>query len=124
MRRSWSRLTSGLSSTPRTTLKMAALAPIPRASVKTTVNVRPLARASERSANLRSVMRFVVCCEGDPLRIAGPLLLHRSRKASFDTGPGKIKGRLHHRAQVFLESVVSLGGAFLHTRRDHGVALL
>src|SRR5437867_560503 len=60
MSRSWSRLTSGRSSTPRTTLKMAALAPMPRARVKTTVKVRPLARIRERSANLRSVIRLIV----------------------------------------------------------------
>src|SRR6185436_3987008 len=55
MRLSWSRFTSALIRTPRTTLKMAALAPIPRARVTTTVSARPLARNSERRANLRSV---------------------------------------------------------------------
>jgi hypothetical protein len=41
-------LTSGRSSTPRTTLKMAALAPMPSASVMTTVTAMPFARSSER----------------------------------------------------------------------------
>jgi hypothetical protein len=41
-------LTSGRSSTPRTTLKIAALAPMPSASVTTTVAARPLARRRER----------------------------------------------------------------------------
>src|SRR5262245_45408908 len=55
MRRSSSRLARGLSSTPRTTLKMAALAPIPRASVVTTVSASPLARSRDRNAYFRSV---------------------------------------------------------------------
>ena len=49
-----SRLTSGLRRTPRTTLKIDALAPMPSASVRMTVADSPLARASERRANLRS----------------------------------------------------------------------
>ncbi len=52
--RSSSRLTSGRRSTPRTTLKIAALAPMPSASVTTTVAARPLARRSERRANRMS----------------------------------------------------------------------
>src|SRR5207245_1938523 len=35
---------------------MAALAPMPRASVRTTVTARPLTRASERNVNFRSVI--------------------------------------------------------------------
>src|SRR5579859_7320858 len=49
-----SRLTSGRSRTPRTRLNMAALAPIPSASVRTTARDRPLARPSDRAAALRS----------------------------------------------------------------------
>src|SRR5271156_3085257 len=45
MRRFSSRLTSGRRRTPRTTLKMAALAPMPRARVRMTVMARPLVRA-------------------------------------------------------------------------------
>src|SRR5215510_128461 len=60
MSRSASRLTSGLSSTPRTTLKIAALAPIPSASVRTTVMVNPLARASDRRAKRRSVIQLML----------------------------------------------------------------
>src|SRR5260221_9877550 len=71
MRRSWSRLTSGRRSTPRTTLKMAALAPMPSASVSTTVKVSPLALTSERNANLRSV-------------IGSPPPRRRSTGTSFD----------------------------------------
>src|SRR5438445_10080317 len=37
-------------------LKMAALAPMPRASVRTTVTARPLTRVSERNVNFRSVI--------------------------------------------------------------------
>src|SRR5687768_9744416 len=59
MSRFSSRLTSGRNRTPRTTLKMAALAPIPKASVTTTVIARPLTRPSERSANLKSVMKLI-----------------------------------------------------------------
>src|SRR6266849_367739 len=55
MRRSSSRLTSGRSSTPRTKLKMAAFAPMPSASVSTTVIASPLVRASERAAILKSL---------------------------------------------------------------------
>src|SRR3954451_25269351 len=58
--RSSSRLTSGRRSTPRTTLKMAALAPIPSASVTTTVSDRPFARRSDRNATFRSVMKLMV----------------------------------------------------------------
>src|SRR5882724_10918249 len=54
MRRFSSALTSGRRSTPRTKLKMAALAPMPNASVSTTVIASPLVRPSERSATLRS----------------------------------------------------------------------
>src|SRR6267142_3045771 len=54
MRRSSSLLTSGRRRTPRTRLKIAALAPMPSASVSTTVIARPLLRASERAANFTS----------------------------------------------------------------------
>src|SRR6516225_1073495 len=54
MRRSSSRFTSGRSRTPRTSVKIAALAPIPSASVRTTISVSPLALASERRAYLMS----------------------------------------------------------------------
>src|SRR6267154_2607063 len=54
MRRVSSRLTSGRKSTPRTRVKIAALAPMPRARVSTTVIASPLVRASERSATLKS----------------------------------------------------------------------
>src|SRR5216684_6084179 len=57
MRRSSSRLTRGLSSTPRTSVKMAALAPMPSAKVSTTVTASPLVRASERAATLRSLRK-------------------------------------------------------------------
>src|SRR5271169_2050496 len=57
MRRFSSRLTRGRRSTPRTTLKMAALAPMPRARVRMTVMARPLVRARERRATFRSRMR-------------------------------------------------------------------
>ena len=58
------RLTTGLSSTPRTTLKIAALAPIPSASVRTTVMARPLARASDRRAIRRSVIQLIALVPG------------------------------------------------------------
>src|SRR5271154_2707527 len=54
MRRFSSRFTSGRRRTPRTTLKMAALAPIPSARVRTTVMARPLVWARERRATFRS----------------------------------------------------------------------
>src|SRR6185295_6577019 len=60
MSRLSSRLTSGRMRTPRTTLKIDALAPIPRASGRTTVADSPLARLRERSANLRSCRRVIV----------------------------------------------------------------
>src|ERR1039457_5253122 len=49
-----SRFTNGRSRTPRTRVKIAALAPMPSASVKTTVIVSPLAPASERRAYFTS----------------------------------------------------------------------
>src|SRR4051794_18942171 len=60
MRRFSSRLASGFSSTPRTTLKMAALAPIPSASVRITVIASPLTRDRDRSAKRRSVMSVIL----------------------------------------------------------------
>ncbi len=54
MSRSSSRLTSGRSRTPRTRLNIAALAPIPSANVRTTVTVRPFARARERAPTFSS----------------------------------------------------------------------
>ena len=54
MSRFSSRLTSGLSSTPRTSVKMAALAPMPSASVRVTMVASPLLRISEWNATLRS----------------------------------------------------------------------
>src|SRR5260370_1129391 len=49
-----SRLTSGLSSTPRTSVKMAALAPIPSASVRITMAARLLLCINEWNASLKS----------------------------------------------------------------------
>ena len=54
MSRFSSRLTSGLSSTPRTSVKMAALAPMPSASVRITMVASPLLRISEWNATFRS----------------------------------------------------------------------
>src|SRR5580692_9010458 len=48
MRRLSSRLTSGRNSTPRTSVKIAAFAPIPSARVKITVMAKPLLRHRER----------------------------------------------------------------------------
>src|SRR5687767_5119666 len=59
MRRSSSRFTSGRSRTPDTTLKIAALAPIPSASVATTVIARPLTLESDRSAKRKSASRLM-----------------------------------------------------------------
>src|SRR5260370_6467425 len=49
-----SRLTSGLSSAPRTSVKMAALAPMPSASVTITMAASPLLRINDWNATLRS----------------------------------------------------------------------
>src|SRR5262245_57329112 len=59
MSRSSSLFASGRSRTPRTTLKIAAFAPMPSARVTMTVIARPLTLASDRAANLKSVMRFI-----------------------------------------------------------------
>src|SRR5438477_3970696 len=64
MRRFSSRLERGRRSTPRTTLKMAALAPMPSASVRITVMVRPLVRVRERAANLRSCRKLRMASRG------------------------------------------------------------
>src|SRR4051812_13430618 len=74
MRRSSSRLASGRRRTPRTTLKMAALAPMPRASVRMTVMVSPLVRERERTANFRSCQKVI----GIP---------HRIRHVHYAHGP-------------------------------------
>ena len=80
----------GRRSTPRTTLKMAALAPMPSASVRTTVRASPLTRPRDRSAKRRSVMKLIslsLLVERDPFRstsAAGYFL----RKASRLHGPG------------------------------------
>src|SRR5271170_73598 len=57
MRRFSSRFTSGRRRTPRTTLKMAAFAPIPRARMRTTVMARPLVWARERRSRLNIGVR-------------------------------------------------------------------
>src|SRR5215831_14633196 len=54
-----SRLTRGRRSTPRTRLKMAALAPMPSANVTITVKASPLARPSERRANFISRRKVI-----------------------------------------------------------------
>src|SRR5918993_2516450 len=87
MSRSASRLTSGLSSTPRTTLKIAALAPIPNASVRTTVIARPLARASDRRAKRRSVIQLIVLVTGR-LTPPAPFQTVVERPAAISTDPG------------------------------------
>jgi len=51
---------SGLRRTPRTSVKMAALAPMPSASVSTTVTASPWVRASERTATLRSLTNDII----------------------------------------------------------------
>src|SRR6266852_1833139 len=65
MRRFSSRLTSGRRSTPRTRVKIAALAPMPSASVSATVMARPLVRVSERSATLKSRRNDIFCSSVD-----------------------------------------------------------
>jgi hypothetical protein len=68
-----SRLTSGRSRTPRTRLNIAALAPMPRASVRITVMVRPLARARERAPNvLRSTFYVLRLTSAAPFRSVAP----------------------------------------------------
>src|SRR5260370_20730922 len=49
-----SRFTSGFSSTPRTSVKMAALAPMPSASVRITMAASPLLRINDWNAPFRS----------------------------------------------------------------------
>src|SRR5262245_16354514 len=65
---------------PRTTLKMAALAPMPSASVTTTVSARPLAWRSARIANFRSCMGASLKAQGYRLWAAG---LNRLRTAGW-----------------------------------------
>ncbi len=60
MRRSSSRFTSGVSSTPRTTLKMAALAPMPSPSVMMTASASPLAPVSDRTPTRMSRAKSAV----------------------------------------------------------------
>src|SRR3972149_5455698 len=61
---------SGRRRTPRTTLKIAALAPIPSARVRTTVMASPLTLAKDRNANWRSVMMLMPSLRG--ARRGGP----------------------------------------------------
>src|SRR3989304_5481280 len=57
---------SGRRRTPRTTLKIAALAPIPSARVRTTVMASPLTLVNDRNANWRSVMMLMPSLRGSP----------------------------------------------------------
>src|SRR5438105_8616207 len=59
MSRFSSRFASGFRRTPLTTLKMAALAPMPRPSVMMTVMASPLTRDNDRSAKRRSVITAI-----------------------------------------------------------------
>src|SRR5579872_1473865 len=88
MSRSSSRLTSGLSRTPRTKLKIAALAPMPSAIVKITVSVRPLVRMSERIANFMP----------DLSPLAFPLTRYHSTPNALFSGVGADCGSLVSRA--------------------------
>jgi hypothetical protein len=54
-----------------TTLKIAVVAPIPRASVAAVTTKKPGARAIERAANRRSRRRFSIAITGDPLAALG-----------------------------------------------------
>src|SRR5215813_7413870 len=59
MSRDSSRLTSGRSSTLRTTLNIAALAPIPSARVTMTVSDNPFTRVRDRNANFKSLKKLI-----------------------------------------------------------------
>ena len=62
---------SGLSSTPRTTLKMAVLAPMPSASVKTAISVNMGARSRRRTTRRGvAVMWTLYVCRSPPVRPA------------------------------------------------------
>jgi hypothetical protein len=52
-------VTNGRRRTPRTRVKMAALPPMPSARVRMTVKLSPLARTSERNANLISLRKLI-----------------------------------------------------------------
>src|SRR5260370_35768223 len=80
-----SRLTSGLSSTPRTSVKMAALAPMPSASVRITRAASPLLRINDWNATLRSRKNDMV------LAPSGALLGSPSQR-------GEHQGLPHHSA--------------------------
>ena len=80
MSRSSSRLTSGRRRTPRTTLKMAALAPMPSARVTITVIARPLTLASDRRAKRISVRKLI----NTPLRVR--VQRNRSSRPAFTDG--------------------------------------
>src|SRR5712691_2708820 len=118
MRRSSSLLTSGRRRTPRTTLKIAALAPMPSARVRMTVVASPFTRANDRNANLKSVMRLI--------------MTRRLRVREIDTSEeifswlellsSDVPSR--QRGEQLSELVVALGRAVLHAGLDHRLANL
>src|SRR4030095_6475959 len=83
-------------STPRTSVKMAALAPIPSASVMTTTNVTPGDWRSWRSANLRSFISFSPQCFDwvDQCRAPSRDETGSGRNQCQQSGDGEINGRI------------------------------
>src|SRR5580765_8964500 len=86
---------------------MAALAPIPSASVRTTVKVRPFARSSDRSANFRSVIRFMVS-SGLPPRHRHPAPPHCSSPSTEARDYGPDLRQLERRASSCNQTTMRL----------------
>src|ERR1700722_11109621 len=92
--RSSPRLTRGLSSTPRTRVKMAALAPMPRASVRITI----AARASERLRqwNATRISRRKDMAQASPIRnensIIGPIAKQHIARYLLRSASGRMLG--------------------------------
>src|SRR5262249_32273600 len=66
---------------------IAALAPIPSASVRTTVMAKPFARASDRRAKRRSVIQLMVLVQGPVIGPLAPFQTVVERPAAISTDP-------------------------------------
>src|ERR1700724_192257 len=105
-KRSSSRFASGRSRTPRTTLKIAAFAPMPRARVAAAMIHNVRARAKERIASLRSRSNDMIVVLGASARLA-----HRLEQARLERLQRRARAIAHaelgeHAGDVILDGAL------------------